>query len=238
MDILAAGPAQLDDWIQIIVILFVVVGSIFGALSKKLIERFTPKDAQRDDNQRSQATGGTEPPAQPAAPVARPLQPMSRLGPATQHPAARPSSPPPVTEHAMPTAPFPPPPRRARPRAPAAKRLPHPGHVVSEPAKAEQRLGHLTPVVELTGDREEVAAEQRLGHLETTIEDRDDRIEAVIEEHLGHGDTTRPTPYAQRSARRRVPVFGRATPQVLRQAVLMREILGPPIALRRDDERF
>ena len=81
-------------------------------------------------------------------------------------------------------------------------------------------------MVEQTGG----VGEQRLLRAASNIEDAAERIHEGIDERHGHVESDA---YAQETQEHaRIPGFGRATPQALRHAMGLREILGPPVALR------
>ncbi len=238
MNILAAGQFKLDDWIQIIIVILVVGGSAFGAVGKKLIKMFTPEESHGETARRGAAGSGHAPPGaprrsvQPAHPVARPM-PSSPLPGSI--PPAGPLGKPPVSRSQPELPPYgPPSPKRT------ARPIPSRRRATPRPATAEGRLGHLISAVEQTGGLDEATAEQRLGHLESAVKQRGDSLEAAVEQRLGHVESgLEKRPGAARGPLP-IPVIGRPTPQTLRQGIVLREILGPPVSLRppNDEERF
>ena len=259
MDTLAAGQFQIDDWIQIIIVILIIGGSVFGAVAKKLIKTFTPQESPREPTRGSPAgVGHTRPgvpprPVQPAPPVARPMPtagqyptaPVPR--PPTREKLPRPPVPvhPTIARRRTSEPPGKPPVSRSRPEPtrqgtprpqPTARPISSRPRAAQRPATTEERLGHLTSAMEQTGGLDEAAAEQRLGHVESAVAQRGERLESAMEQRLGHVE---PGPEKKPATARGglyIPVLGRAAPQNLRQAILLREILGPPIALRRHDD--
>ena len=266
MDYLILGQRDIN-WLQMVVLGVIIAGSVLGPVAKKLIEKFSPVKEQEPGTGRpkQRGQGAPSPPrVPPAHPVARPLPPQ--LGP--QRPAARPVArghvpPPPVEQFELevvlpPVTPHP----RTAPRRPAAQQPPtRPPQVPTaappprprrEPAQrsatkpergrriarkpsetpydgVEARLGHLEPTVA-----------DRLGHLESALEDETVEVEAAVEDRLGHMDSDLDVvdPTSARSRRRTGLLARRPTRRALQHAVLMREILGPPLALRTPDEPF
>lgn len=226
----------MEDWFQLIIILLVVGGSALGPVLKKLIEAFTPKEGGSPKHSArplgadpSQDQKTTSEPRRPQVheevpqAAAVPAPPRRRTTTAQQAPRRE-------RQPAQPAPPsMPPPPRR---RKPAPRPTSRPTVVTSNIENVEDPLGHLTSMVEQSGGAVEQASEQRLGHITSKIDDTGERLHDGIDEHLGHVESVA---YARRSQKRsqaRIPGFGRATPHALRQAVLLREILGPPLALR------
>ncbi len=240
MDTITAGQFQIDDWIQIIIVILIIGGSAFGAVAKKLIKTFTTEESPGEPATRSPGGSGH---ARPAPPVARPM-PTAR-----QYPTAPALRPPTREELPRPPVPVHPtiarrrtsePTRQGTPRPqPTARPIPSRPRATQRPAATEERLGHLTSAVEQTGGLDEAVVEQRLGHLESSVAQRGDRLEAGMEQRLGHVE---PGPEKKPATARgglHIPVLGRGTRHNLRQAILLREILGPPVALRQlDDDLF
>ncbi len=230
----------MEDWIQLVIILLIVGGSVLGPVVKKLIEAFTPKD-EGSSTPRARALGAdpsqeqdtTLEPRRPrvheevpkAAPV--PAPPRRRTTTAQQAPRRE-------RQPAQPAPPStPPPPRRRKPEPRPTSR---PTVATSSMENVEDPLGHLTSMVEQTGGADERTSQQRLGHVTSTIEGVGERLHNSIDEHLGHVESTAYARPSRTPTRARIPGFGPATPQALRQAVLLREILGPPLALRPPDD--
>ncbi len=223
MECVILAQTDAGNWIEIVIILLVVGGSIFGAVSKKLIAAFSPKESEESGNEKGKVMRAPPHPAppqrrgQPVHPVARPLQP-------TPSPQAEP---PIVRSHPPRTAPRPKPaaapPRPRRPQKPA-------------PARAEARLGHLEVTVMEEEARFEAARERRMAHLKSRVLEGEERFEEAVEKRLSHLEPAPDEATAAAQACVRIPVIGRLSRQTLRHAVVLREILSPPLALRPPDD--
>lgn len=234
----------MEDWVEIIIVLLVVGGSAFGAISKKLIEAFTPKER-----------GDSAHPPRPAPPRPRPPRPTTT--PPTVRPtppSARPRREPPPIERPtvletilggeIPEAiPIPTEPKRPTPKAersgsapphrptpPRRPPMPKPRHSESVPSvpPGEARRGRVISAVEddrtKRGIRTPTAApiDVPFGQLESAIAEEIDSAAASAGVRTSSGVA--------------LPGVGSPTPANLRQAILLCEILGPPVALRPDSE--
>jgi hypothetical protein len=232
------------NWIEIIVVLVLVGGSALGSIGKWLIEKTSPKtDRKPDDGGRTAAAGTGAGQAEPSVPRRRApsARPVARPMPGTEpqetpvpRPQARPLPPSPtarpyVSQEPPKPAVVPLPERKPRPVKPppvrpVMKPAPAPPpkrrtpRVPSRPKK--RKLGRLEPGLHPTlgeeEDRKFELREHRLGKLQAQAE-VEPEPEEVVE---GYDPIRSPT---RRS---------------LRHAILMREILGPPVALRPPDDRF
>ena len=228
---------EIDNWLQIIIAILVVGGSVIGAVSKKLIQAFSPKEPDKPGQIQPGVPGDSRRlapvrrPGQPTPPVARPMVPTSPRPPSVEPPVARSYQPPPIVTYTVPEEL----PRRAAPRP---RSVPRPKPATPVPARAEQRLGHLEPAVLEEEARFEAATEERMAHLESAVPEEELHFEEDIEERLGYVESTSPAPTAARRGRARVPVISRPSRQTLRRAVVLREILSPPLALRPPGDEF
>ena len=242
MEILLQAPKGLEGWINTIVILLIIGGSILGPVAKWLIAK-TRRDAEEEPGKIG--SGGQEagpraprPRVPPAHPVARPMQVGGRQRETPEPPLATPSPsrrtarPAVSQEPARPVTPPPPkaPPRRPveqpprpRPAPPPAKRTPAPA-VTSErrvsPESKPRRPQRKEPSLHVTlgedEDRKFAKRERELGTLRVQSEPETSAVQTP-----GEFDVVR-----------------NPTRRSLRQAILMREILGPPLSLRPPDDRF
>lgn len=261
MNILAAGQSGLDDWIQIIILVLIVGGSVFGAISKKLIAVFSPKEDT------SKGTGDVASKRRPPTPASR-VQP----GPSAQRPA-QPTRQPPITRpypsRPMPAAPVAGrgEPRRPTPASrPPSQRLTPPKPIpvsqqapqtlvaehaevvarpsparrrdLSEPACAQEHLGHIISALDEEGELIDTTVEDHLGHLESRLGIREDRFDEAVEERLGRVEPESGTQPCARPAGAPVLAIGSPSRRALRRAVVMSEILAPPLALRPSSDRF
>ena len=207
---------DLDQLFQYLIVIAIVVGPVLAAVVKKLIAYFSPK-----------------PPELPKPPV------QSRMKvPAAQVRTARPV--PPIDPPLVPTA------RAARPEQPAvgqprpiarrvalgsasattaARQARSPADVpMTLEAMVEDHLGHLTSNIESETERVGRGAKRRLKPVETLVATLQSKWDRPVERK-----TVADAPTALTSVRR-------LTRQGLRRAILLREILGPPVALRAPDE--
>lgn len=93
-------------------------------------------------------------------------------------------------------------------------------------AIVEDHLGHLTSEVEDEGKRLDQGVEGRLGHIKTTV-----RPATALSERLAARHKESPVPSAPTSLRR-------VSRQGLRRAIVLREVLGPPVAFRASDDQW
>ncbi len=213
-DTILAQGSNLEGWIQGIVVLLVIGGSLLKPITKALIEHFGPKDSASPTG-RARSTGDSAMPRPAGRSPVAPTPPVARA------PQARP-----VTLPHQPALSRPRPPARPKPR-PATQR-PRPTPRTAEPKRAalrtEDRLGHLVPTLK-----------EHLGHIDSVIELRDDQIEQVVEEHLGHLEpSTAPTASKKRVVREG-EFLAKPTRSSLRRAVVLSEVLQPPLALRKPE---
>ena len=218
MDLLPLAQRDTGSWIETVVILLVIAGSVLGPLAKKLIDAFTPKQT---DSQRPGADGPEKvAPARPARPVTPPATPRAQ----TMAPAAQSASGPPVARQARVAEPLGPvaPPRRSPPPAPTGRpapihRPPAPSTirtVEDQGGRIKLGLNHLAPA-----DLGHLQPEEDLGHL-------------APEEDLGNlVPQHRPKASAHKRPRR-LTRAATSTQDALRHAIIMSEVLGPPLALR------
>ena len=219
---------EFDKWFQIVIAILVVGGSVLATVSKKLIQVFSPKEPDKPGQIQAGAPGAPRRPAQArdpgqsARPVARPMTTTSSRPSSVEPPVARPYPPPPIVSYSVPEEL----PQRAAPRSRTTHR---PKPATPAPARAKERLGHRKLAV---------PKEERMAHLESAVPEEELYFEEDIEERLGHVESTPWAPAATRRGRARVPVIGCPSRQTLRRAVVLREILSPPLALRPPGDEF
>jgi hypothetical protein len=78
----------------------------------------------------------------------------------------------------------------------------------------------------------ESAIDDRVGHLEPAVIEEVEEFDAAIDDRVGHVGPEGNMPRVARRPSGRAPFIGRPTTSELQHAVLMREILGPPVAFR------
>ncbi|MGD2110394.1 MAG: hypothetical protein PVI86_13515 [Phycisphaerae bacterium] len=246
----------IDDWVEIIIVALIFGASAIGAVSKKLIEVFSPKDQQDKPTSRPRQQGG-----KPAPPPTRPRPSPSTIstrmqpvppphgGPQRRQPPARPARtplPPPVV--ARPTTP--PPPRPAPTAKPAEpRRAVPPGVVPAEPRRkpaspARRRTAQPDEPVPVeflvsTLDHEdevvEAAVVEHLGVLESKLTLSEEEFARAVEARMGRMDADLTTPADASDAKPAATGISTPTRSALRHAVVMNEILGLPVALRPPD---
>jgi hypothetical protein len=215
--LLAAGG--LEGWIETIILLLVIGGSALASIAKPLIKKFGGQDPEESAQQRRERQAGRSPaarprPAQPAAPVARPMPPRPVV------PKARAA---PTVATPAPVQPI--------PREPAEKRPPYPVRRPSVP------LARPRPVEK--PQRVRLVADHDLGRLEAKVAQRH------LESAAPSRRVVHPKTEADHAATRPSLEFDRLlasirhpTRTALRQAIVMSEILSPPVGLRPLDERI
>ncbi len=213
----------LDGWVQIIVLVLVFGGSAAAAIGKKLIEVFSPKE---DPSPVKTAKPGSQPMGR-----AKPASPSAGGPPVLRPSVAQQSAPPPVV--LTPVA------RPARPDPQCSRRVPTRSVQPSRSAPSSQ------PVEALAKRR----APGTLRRLEPTVDDDLDRlgsriaqralkVDAKVDKHIGH---LKPQVAEARESRPSESLGGsmsRLSRAEMRRAIVLREILGPPIALRSPDDGF
>jgi hypothetical protein len=221
MALLAAG--DLSDMVETVILLLVIGASVLGSIAKPLIKKFggeTPEDAMKRRTEQSQRPRPQ--PARPAHPAARPAQPRPPIAtaeparPVAQTPSIEPAIPPRVrpTTRPTPTRPI----ARARPahaRRPASEDVPY-AEVSLEPDLSERHLRELQTRVE---KRHIDAAKPS----EEVVHPKTEDAHAYAIDHSAHEEE--------------LLAIRHPTRAFLRQAIVMNEILGPPIALRPPDDR-
>ncbi len=214
-------PSDIGDWLQTIVILLVIAGSVFGAISKKLIAWFSPKSQ--------------DPPGAPVMPEMRP--PAQSLKPPAAKPVT-PQVPPPfvvIEEESV---------ARGSATGTARRRRKQKATTHTSAASSSQRKSQRTarPIQQPTEGK---GSEQRLGHLRSTLEAEGEEFEALIEEDIGHLITQfdEPGHPSHEWAKGKAPsVTGghvRSRLRVrrtVREAIIVAEILAPPLAMRDSDQ--
>ena len=215
-----AAILAVDDWSNYIYLILIVLSGL-GALANKIIERFGGKKGAEDPS--------------PVEPLARKYPPLVTKGDrprSTPQPLSQPAPPPIVAQTRQ--APRPTPQPMARPVARATPSRP------PIPARPPQRRTARAP--------------SPIKHKHTVHED----LPSEVAEHVAHRAAVKQVEAATRPKKARsqsidraalsettetprwVPaeehmIQGLTSPEELRRAILLREILGPPVALREDD---
>jgi hypothetical protein len=243
MDWLLA-ESELSDWLQALLVILLVAGSAFAAVAKKLIEFFGGAKADDSPSVGDKPTARSAGP-EPQRPVARPMTPQRRTASPRTPPVAAPfpsqatsETPRPVQPPRPPAAPGPRPaplvpPSLVRERPPARPTI-HEG-LPSEKPSVVGHGGEVPPHLPSEDLRDAHITER--GH-----EDLPSEVRAGKREARGKG----PAPSRRLS---RAPLIAEVvaepaadqglrdlvrhpTRAELRRAIIMNEILGPPVAVR------
>ena len=209
MDTALLAAEGLGDWIEGIVILVIIGLSALGSIAKPLIKKFGGKDPDELRKRQMEQRVEQRAPARPAHPPARPMPARPRLQPAIEPPVAqaRPA------RSVPPSVPAPPTPRRPSPRpTPSQSTRPRPKPV----ANSERDL-----------------SERHLAKLESTITERHLRT-TLPSEDVAHPATEALHAYehAVSGVDEEMEAIRHPTRAALRRAIVMNEILGPPVGLR------
>lgn len=216
----------LDGWVQIIILVLVFGGSALAAIGKKLISVFSPKEDPspvKTAKPVSQPMKRAKPASPPAGvpPVLRPsVAQQSAPPPVVLTPVARPARPDPQRSRRVPTRSVPPP--RLVPSGQPPK--------ATTKSRAPGALSRLEPTVDDDLDR-----------LGSRIAQRALKVGAKVSDHLGHlkpqvAEAWESSPGS--SSESLGGSMSRLSRAEIRRAIVLREILGPPIALRSPDDGF
>jgi len=219
---------DIGDWVQVIIVLVIVAGSALSGIVKAIITKLNRSreeaEAERERQGRPRPQRVTD---RSAPPVARPMPPRYRLPTAMQRPQVEvPRTLPPVVqtildvvldgavdlETAFPK-PRPPQPTAEPPVSGAARTY----RAQSPPAPP--RAGKATVPKRPVGRR--------------SIEDREEQKAKLVEKRIGHVEPHVASATAPSSTDAYSELFERLTRTDLRRAIILNEILSPPLALRR-----
>ena len=221
---LAAG--ELGDWMEFAIIAVLIGMSVFGAVAKWLIKQFggdasgqTPGQALKPQSQQPQPTArpSVPPPDRPRPAPARPVVQAPRIEPRTstaqpRPPTIRPRPVPVQLRRPQPIQPVrpEPTPQPAREPAPLIGHPPTPGTI---------RQRHLDVYDSAIDERHLDVAMPSEAVVHPSTEAGYAEVTAEHGTLIGLGLSTRPSVIA------------------LRRAIVMSEILGPPLALRSEEQR-
>lgn len=235
--------AQSDfaPWINAIILILVIGGSLFGAVSKKLIAHFSPKESQDGSAPKPSASGRSVDPI-PPLPTARTARPATRSVPPVPDVESIPTLIQPLAPRRATRAR--PAPHQARPAKPVARsvpaharRRPVQPHVPPTPTEIEQEVSTLGAGVRAEQARFEAETEKRMSHLDAGFDERAAQLEAGIEARLGRVES--PTDFPEETVEQRgTGVIGHLTRSSLRRAIVLNEILATPLGLRQFEDRF
>jgi hypothetical protein len=200
------------DWIEGVVVLVIIALSALGSIAKPLIKKFGGKDPDELRKRQMEQPVERRAPARPAHPPARPTPARPRLQPAIEPPVAQ----------ARPARPVPP--SVARPAPPTPRRP------VPRPTPSQSVRPRPKPVANSERD----LSERHLAKLESTVTERHLKTTPPSEDVV-HPATEAAHAYehAVSGIDEEMEAIRRPTRAALRRAIVMNEILGPPVGLRR-----
>lgn len=220
------GEGESSDWIQTLIYAVVFALSAFGWISKKLIERFGGRKASDATLARPDAKPMPKKGAVLPAPVARPLAERPPIARAPLQPVAKPrqvSTARPIGDAARP--------RPAKRDASGGQRVPQ------RPQRSRrQRIdtGKSVPPVARVAP-----SSKRSRFLGSGITHTEKVVDAVVVEHVPRlgadlSETSAP-PVETHGHRIRIDGLKQAD---LRRAIVLNELLSPPLSLRPEQDRF
>jgi len=247
------AESALDDWVRIVIFLLIIGGSFFGKIAKTLIKKFSPPEHEKST--RSASGKIDKPIAMPMPPVQarRQQQSIPMAKPFTTRsiqPEAKPTPPketpielPEILAEVFPelVAPRKTPHRKPEPQKPTP--IPQSPTRSSSPqthktrSRSRQRRRVVTEVVKPAQQKPaQKTTEERLGRLTSMFDQKEDRLghlETNIDPHPGTNDI-------HDDQENVVKVIAddsfmgvlRPSRKDLQKAIIMNEILSPPLALR------
>jgi hypothetical protein len=207
---------DIGDWIQGVVVLIIIAGSALGGLGKAITAKLDrAREAAKGEGQ--QAAPRT---IRTVTPVARPMPPQRRQPQLFERPVAKP------------LAPSPPQPRAELPPTlpPMVKTLleavlnteidatPRPRPVCLQPPPRPRPASPKAP--------KPAAVNRR------SIDEREERKAELVEKRIGHVQRHVAPVAAPTTSDDGMTLFDRPTHRDLRRAIILNEILSPPLALR------
>lgn len=214
---------NIGDWIEGIIVLVIIAGSALGGIGKAIITKLnrSREEAERERQGLPRPQRVTD---RPAPPVARPMPPRHQPPMATQRPAARPLPPQrPIAEI----------PRSLQPVVQSILDVVLDGAVDLEtafPKPPPQPRREPPPAPRPSKTKVSKSAAVR-----RSIEDREEQKTKLVEKRIGHVKPHVASATPPSSTDANSELFERPTRTDLRRAIILNEILSPPLALRRPD---
>ena len=212
------------DWIQGVVVLIIIAGSALSGVAKAI----TAKLDRAREAAKAKGEGQQEAPRtiRTVTPVARPMPPPRRPPQLFEHPVAKPLPPQVRTQPRTDLPPaFPPVVRTILDMVldgavdlDAAVPTPPPPRARREGPPAPQRPQATAPLRPKVGRR--------------SIEEQEERKAELVEKRIGHVQRHVAPVAAPASSDDGMTLFDRPTHRDLRRAIILNEILSPPLALR------
>lgn len=224
------GAGEFGDLVDLIIILVIIGASVLGPIAKGLIKHFGGKDPAEALKRRAERS--SVPRLQPARPTYRPAKSMPE----------RPDVRPPVAQVPLAT-PVAPGRLGGRRPLPVGRSFPVPAAPGPMASPASSSAGRIAPAATVVArperDRSGPAVPERdLEESELSVEDADLIVEIPSEGAVRQRAATAEVRRVRPKTGGEAIVVRRPTRAALRTAIVMNEILGPPIALRPRDDVF
>lgn len=226
------------DWFEIIVLVLIFGGSALAAVSKKLITLFSPKE---EEPGKEGPLGGlptsTPPSARTQAPGRQPRQtvasqprtlPHLALGELPRRPTRRTATSTPPAQGRQQVPPRPP---VARAEV-VARPSPKPKRETPMPARVEDRQGGLSASLDEERRHIDTAVGESREHFDPHLAASEGHFMDAIERQMDYTQTEVESTTDASGPKAAGLAVGRTTQRALRRAIVMKEILGPPVALR------
>ncbi|UCE61060.1 MAG: hypothetical protein JSU63_04780 [Phycisphaerales bacterium] len=246
-ELLLQSPGGLDDWIQFIVIALFIAGSVLGPIAKKLISATTPekkKEPPKDGGEWIAVDEGLpkarptvpRPTARPMAPIPRPaVQPNRPLArPVTGDAEIKPVTPPQPLAPTVPTMPE----AKPKPTPPQRPRRPIRPPVVRPPATASVKPARKPRKPRKSAKPKQFESSVADQKLESVLGKAEDRAFAERAKELGDLHIKDDSDRAGKAVGGEFASIRNPSHHALRKAIVMSEILGPPLALRKPDDQL
>lgn len=214
-----------SDWLEMLLAIAFIALSVFGTLAKKLIDYFSAKKKEEEFPYQLEEVKDEPAQREPRAPMARPMpveEPRRRPATPQLRPVTGPPAPPPGAPQVEPAVP---PWRRHESRPPA----PRPPQRRPEPRRERARQRTEAEVRE-AAVKARAQAEALQQAREAAARQAVDAFSAGAEEALRAYDLAVETRTPQALAA--IQVLRNPSPTSLRAAVLLSELLAPPLSLR------
>ena len=219
---------DIGDWIQGVVVLIIIAGSALGGLGKAITAKLDrAREAAKEKGEGQQEAPRT---IRPVSPVARPMPPPRRPPQLFERPVAKPL----------------PPQVRTQPRTDMPPAFPPVVRTILDMVlEGAVDLEAAVPTPPPRARRERPPAPQRAKRPapprpevgRRSIEDREERKAELVEKRIGHVQR-HVASAAAASTETDSDAFDRLTRADLRKAIVLNEILSPPLALRATVDRF
>ena len=211
IDLVLAASGSNGDWIQFLVVIVVIGISLLGQLSKVLIQKFSPEKPEQ---------------RRPDAVAPRSAPP----------PAVRGSTRPSIAPPARPRVPRP---TIAPPVRPVAQRPAAPPMARPKPASPRSFSTPKRPPVAQPVPMDEPTIQRRhLAQIASALEKESEVVDAEVSEHLSQVEGDLVPEIVETAVVAPHAPFERLSRAALRRAIVLSEVLAPPLALRASRDRL